>query len=256
MHAIAVHFFLGLLGEVPLSAELQVLWRLQRTEQEIEAAENLIRTYPVEKERLQAQLDDLEEKKAWEKARIEELEKERRKKEGELDQEEEKIRKTQLRLMEVKTNKEYQALLKEIEWAKEVNSQREEDVIGIMDEIDQRRAELKEVETRIEDEKKDVTDKIRYADEQMVQLDHEIRRLVETRKDLIGHLGTELLDRYRVLKQRKFGSAVVLVRNEACQGCHVHIPPQLYNEVLKNSAIIQCPNCQRILYWEHEQTTA
>ena len=45
---------------------------------------------------------------------------------------------------------------------------------------------------------------------------------------------------------------VVNVRQETCQGCFVHIPPQMFIEVQKNKEIIRCPNCNRILYFEGE----
>jgi predicted nucleic acid-binding Zn-ribbon protein len=54
------------------------------------------------------------------------------------------------------------------------------------------------------------------------------------------------------LKEKRNGIAIVLVKNEGCQGCYVNIPPQMYNEVQKNNEIILCPNCHRILYWENK----
>ncbi len=71
-----------------------------------------------------------------EKEIIDELEKERRKKEKELEVDKEKIKKLEVRLYDVKTNKEYQALLKEIEAAKEANDRTEEDVLVLMDKVE------------------------------------------------------------------------------------------------------------------------
>jgi len=230
------------------------LWMLQKTEQETEDIQIKLRTYPLQVEHLQKQLEELDRKKSEEQDRIENLEKERRKKEGELELESERIRKSQLRLLEVKTNKEYQAMLKEIEWAKEINSQREEEIITILDEIDRSKSNLGSIEQRIEGEKKETEQEIATIQQKMVQLEKDLANSQEVRNKIIQELDPQLLKRYVTLKERRDGVAIVLVKNEACQGCYVNIPPQLYNEVQQSKEIILCPNCNRILYADNEQT--
>jgi len=122
--------------------QLQLLWKLQTLEQQIEEAQRKQVAYPLELERLQALFKAQEEQQEAEKRRIEELEKERIAKEGELELENERIKRSQLKLLEIKTNKEYQALLKEIEVGKEHNSQREEEIISMLDEIDQLKSHI------------------------------------------------------------------------------------------------------------------
>ena len=237
-----------------MNAELHHLWMLQRIEDDIAEMHRQLNHYPRELERLQNLLQELAEQRAQETTRIEQLERDRRRKEGELELENGKIRKAQLRLMEAKTNKEYQALLKEIEFAKDANSHREDEIIAMMDDIDRCKENLEAVEKRIAGEKKEIEDTIAVTKDQIIQLETDLARTQDTRSEITGNLDRELLNRYVKLKERKDGVAVVLVKNEACQGCYVNIPPQLYNEVQKNTKIIFCPNCQRILYWENKDT--
>jgi uncharacterized protein len=42
------------------------------------------------------------------------------------------------------------------------------------------------------------------------------------------------------------------VRGGTCQGCHMHVPPQLFNQIQRNEQLILCPNCQRMLFWQRE----
>ncbi|HSE84091.1 MAG TPA: C4-type zinc ribbon domain-containing protein, partial [Thermodesulfobacteriota bacterium] len=80
------------------------------------------------------------------------------------------------------------------------------------------------------------------------------------REKVTSLVNSDILSMYERVK-RKNGIALVEAKNEVCTGCHMNIPPQLFNEVLTSSRIIQCPNCQRILYSEEKtngrlQTTA
>ena len=233
-----------------MKEQLQLLWRLQTLERQIEEAQQEKETYPLMLERLEGMLKALEEKKEEEKRRIEELERERVKLEGELEMESERVKRSQLKLLEIKTNKEYQALLKEIEMGKEHNSQQEEEIIGMLDEIDRLKADHTSTVERAHRERKEIEQEQARVREQMVIVEQHMTQWHHNREEIVEELDPELVKRYTTLKERRNGIAVVLVRNEGCQGCYVNIPPQLYNEVQKNKEIIVCPNCQRILYWE------
>jgi predicted nucleic acid-binding Zn-ribbon protein len=230
--------------------QLQLLWRLQTLERQLEEAQKEKETYPLMRERLEGMIKALEEKKEEEKGRIEELERERVKLEGELEMETERIKRSQLKLLEIKTNKEYQALLKEIDMGKEHNSQREEEIIKMLDEIDRLKTDHTGTVEMAHRERKEMEEEQARIGEQMIVVEQHMTQWHHSREETLRELDPELVKRYTTLKERRNGIAVVLVRDEGCQGCYVNIPPQLYNEVQKNKEIIVCPNCQRILYWE------
>jgi predicted nucleic acid-binding Zn-ribbon protein len=213
--------------------QLQLLWRLQMLERRMEEAAKEQESYPLALERLEGLLAAQEEQKEEEKRRIEDLERERVRLEGDLEMESERTKRSQIKLLEIKTNKEYQALLKEIETGKEHNSQREEEIIRMLEEIDRLKAEYAGTVERAHREKKEIEKE-------------------QAKEEIVRELDPELLKRYTMLKDKRNGIAIVLVKDEGCQGCYVNIPPQLYNEVQKNQEIIVCPNCHRILYWENK----
>ena len=190
-----------------------------------------------------------------EREKIESLEKERRQKERNLNTEQEKIKRAEGRMFEVKTNKEYQALLSEVEAIKETTSREEEEVLQILEEIDEVKKDLlkreKEVTTtleKIEREKKKIQEK-------MDQGDGLWKEQKERREVLSKQLESALFKLYNTLKEKRQGVGVVHVKDETCQGCFVNIPPQMFIEVQKNNALIRCPNCNRILYWEGDRKT-
>jgi predicted nucleic acid-binding Zn-ribbon protein len=72
------------------------------------------------------------------------------------------------------------------------------------------------------------------------------------RDELVGAVDGDLRRRYEMIFSRRGGVAVVAVRGGTCQGCHMHVPPQLFNQIQRNEQLILCPNCQRMLFWQPE----
>ena len=247
-----VHFFCAIeehLGGFSLNEQLRLLRELQDVDLQLKAIEADKERYPMEMKNLDEKLASEKEMSKQKRERIELLEKERRQKEGDLELEQERIKKAQSKLYDIKTNKEYQALLSEIETLKEVDSQREIEILEIMDEIDELKKEyggvekaLLEMEDRIGAEKRQLEESLGEADSALATKKR--KRTMITKK-----LSPELMDLYRTLKEKR-RTAVVPARFGTCQGCNVRIPPQMFNEVQRNEAIIVCPSCNRILYWE------
>ena len=232
-----------------MNEQLRLLRDLQDVDLQLKAIEADKERYPMEMKNLDEKLASEKDMSKKKKERIELLEKERRQKEGDLELEQERIKRAQSKLYDIKTNKEYQALLTEIETLKEVDSQREIEILEIMDEIDELKKEyggvekaLLEMEERIGAEKRQLEESLGKADSALATKKR--KRTMITKK-----LSPELMGLYRTLKEKR-RTAVVSARFGTCQGCNVRIPPQMFNEVQRNEAIIVCPSCNRILYWE------
>lgn len=198
---------------------------------------------------MEDELGAVREKIEKEKEIIEELEKERRKKEKELEVEKDKIKKLEVRLYDVKTNKEYQALLKEIESAKEANDRTEEDVLVLMDKVEDLKkdfegstVQLKKLEKESEIERAEIEKETRSMGEV-------IAKLTTERDNLLSVVSENLRTIYGILREKRGGVAVTNVKHGVCLGCNMNIPPQLFIEVTKNKQLIQCPSCNRILYF-------
>jgi predicted nucleic acid-binding Zn-ribbon protein len=235
-----------------VKTQLQLLWKLQQVERRIEEAEKEKESYPLVLERLQGLLRTQEEKQEAARRTIEELERERIHKERELETESDRIKRSQLKLLEIKTNKEYLALLQEIEGGKERMGQQEEEIIRLLESIDHLKADYASTVERARQERAEIEAEQTKVKDQMVAVEQQIIHWRQTREEILQQLAPEHVKRYNTLKEKRNGIAVVLVKNEGCQGCYVNIPPQLYNEVQKYQEIILCPNCNRILYWENK----
>jgi len=230
--------------------QLKFLWELQRIDLDLKHIKEERERYPKEIKKLDEKKNIEKEKMQKEKERIELLEKERRQKEGHLNLEQEKIKRAEGRMFEVKTNKEYQALLNEVDAIKEASSREEEEILKILDEIDELKKSLskREKEVAVVMEKVEAEKKI--IQEKMVQDDEIWKKRMERREVLTKQLESKLYKLYNTLKEKRQGVGVVSVKHETCQGCFVNVPPQMFIEVQKNNALIRCPNCNRILHWE------
>lgn len=231
--------------------QLELLIELQKTESE--AGRILAR----EKE-LPVRMNGREEEfKAYcaavekEREKLEALRKSRREKDAHLQKGQETLKRSRERLFEVKTNKEYQSILKEIETLEEKNSRMEDEIISLLDALDQLEASVKKkveeldgLRLRYEEEKKQMAG-------ELGSLAGELESCLSKSADLKKAIPADILRKYEQIKNSGRGVAVVSVWKEVCDGCHMSIPPQLYNQLQKSQALITCPNCSRIIYWEN-----
>ena len=234
-----------------MNEQLRFLRELQDVDLELIAIEADKQRYPVEINNLDEELASAKDvfKKRAEK--IELLEKERRQKEGDLELEQERMKRAQSKLYEVKTNKEYQALLAEIEALKEINSQREIEILEIMDEIDELKREYARTEKELLETEQKIGGEKKRLEENLGRVDGVLASKKRKRTLVAKKISPELMALYKTLRERK-RKAVVPARYGACQGCNMKIPPQMFNEVQKSQDIIVCPSCNRILFWENK----
>jgi len=233
-----------------LRDQLELLWELQKIDLALQDIKRERERYPKEMKRLDEKQSMEKDKIKKEKDKIELLEKERRQKEGHLSLEQEKIKRAEGRMFEVKTNKEYQALLKEIETVKEGNSQEEEGILQLLDEIDELKKDLSKREKEISATVSKIEAEKKVIETGVTQSEVLWKKQMERREVLSRELDSNLFKLYNTLKEKRQGVGMVAVKQETCQGCYVNVPPQMYIEVQKNNTLVRCPNCNRILYWE------
>jgi predicted nucleic acid-binding Zn-ribbon protein len=184
---------------------------------------------------------------------LEHLKKERRRVEQDIQDLENKIEKSMVKLSHIKSNKEYTAVLKEIDDLKKTKFITEDKVIQAMEEIEEmekktseHRKQQPELTAQFEKDKK-------IIERELATLDEELAGLYDKRKDLIQALDQDLLKRYDMLRERRDGLAVSQVIAGVCQTCHMNIPPQKFNELIRGESLLTCPYCHRIIYWGEDQ---
>ncbi len=222
---------------------------------ELQKADSTIRAFNARKAKLPDRIAELDKElgvfaATVEEARTqyEELINRQRQKENDLKRGQEGIRKAQDRLGEVKTNKEYQAVLKEIEVITAKNAETEDEIISILEDADRFRAEVKVKEAALEEYRRQYEAEKKKIAEELDALDAELLTCRRTSDEIRKRIAGDLLKRYETIQGIRNGLAVVEVWKEVCKGCNMNIPPQLYNELQTANDLLSCPNCNRIIY--------
>lgn len=152
-------------------------------------------------------------------------------------------------LMEVKTNKEYQAMQKEMATAEHDVRAHEDTLLEHMEQAEMLAAELKEAESALKAEQAVVTRDQKVLEAERVEIEQELVRLTAARTEVISTLSRDVLDLFERVAHGRKGVAVAEARDGLCTVCHVRLRPQVFNEVRRNDALHQCDSCTRILYY-------
>ncbi len=177
------------------------------------------------------------------------LETQRRDRERAIEEVNEKLRKVKQRGAEIKTNKEYQAHLKEIEAIQAEVSKCEDELLAVMERLDESAKAAKEKEAVLTIEKEKQGEARKAIEQEKTGLEAGLATLRQQRKNLADTLDDGTYRRYMDILKLGRGLAVVEAKHEICQGCNLHIPPQLFVEIKANTEIIQCPQCRRFLHY-------
>ncbi len=181
-------------------------------------------------------------------AHVKELSNRRRTLEGEVDLLRAKLSRLKDQLMAVKTNKEYTAMLHEIQAAEDQIRREEDKILEAMEEMEGHEADLKGAEKEMLKRSAELQESIRNTHESAPLLESELAKLREEKKLMESQIGAELLSRYRRIAEARKGIALAEAKDELCSACHVRIRPQMYAELLRTENIHSCDSCSRILF--------
>jgi predicted nucleic acid-binding Zn-ribbon protein len=208
---------------------------------------------PEEVEKLRQGLQKEEEARESARKHLDELEKERRKKERELESEETKLSKYNTQLLSVKTNKEYTAMLHEIQQCKDSISILEEDILNLFDQLEEYQVLLRDEEQRISEKKKIFEKEKSRIETQLVKAKSDRDALVTERKGIEKNVKLELVLEYNKLYEARRGIAIARAKDASCTACNLTLMPQLFQEIKTDEdKIFRCPNCHRILFYNKE----
>ncbi len=157
-----------------------------------------------------------------------------------------------MRITRIRNDKELGLAKREVDLLKEETGGLEVELIAVLEQVDAvtkrfeaAQAELASLTTARDTEATQLRDTIG-------RLGAEIERDRGRRGELVETVDGDLRRRYEMIFSRRGGVAVVPVRGGTCQGCHMNVPPQLFNLIQRNEQLILCPNCQRMLFWQPE----
>lgn len=231
--------------------DLERLIRLQHLDTFIDNARRRIADHPALVQGLDAKLQAANDAVAAAKQHVADNRAARAAVEKDLSAVQSRLSKFRDQLMEVKTNKEYQAMQKEIEVAQTDVRRLEDRILERMLEADDLGAALKKAEAALVQDKSAIDDERKALEQETQQLRKELDDRLGERETLVPSVSAQLLAIYDSLIRNRRGLAVVEARDYLCTACHMEMRPQVFNEIRRGDVIHQCGSCQRILYYAH-----
>lgn len=226
---------------------LTLLARLQSVADEIDRIDGRRKAASEARDRIESDLLGAEESLGRCRERLHNLDIERRKRELSLKAERDRMQRVKSRLGDVKTSREYQAVLAEISAAKQTVTEQEEALVKDQEALDTVAKEIVDLEGRVEAVKGTLGTAATELEVVLADTESVMSKRKAEEAEVLKALPVNVVDRYRLIRTRRGGLAVVEARNEACTACFMRIPPQTYIEVIRRTKVIQCPNCHRIL---------
>ena len=235
--------------------QLQQLVQLQKIDDQIFEHKKALADIPIQLDSARA---ELEEKKNILKVvteEIETLQKQRKDLELEVQGENDHMAKAKTKLPAVKTNKEYTAILTEVDAIKEKVSKIEDMELEVMEALEVKAKEIPGVEKKCKEEDAYFNEYRLKKGTEEKRFKQELEELVEKRKNISAQLETVILKRYEKISNSRDGRAVAGLRENICQGCFQQVLPQMVIEVKVAEKIHQCEGCMRFLFWDEVSET-
>ena len=231
-----------------MQKQLQLLRDLQELDREKKVVEVERKTGLDEQQALNAELERLQLMVDSLADEIGALESEKNELAHAMELEKQNIERSEGRLPQIKTQKEYIAVLKEVDTAKKLAKELLDQIDaknGTLDSLNSEKAEKDDEFTRAREQ---ANGRCAEIDASLVSVTEQLDEMERQRKALLQELPTKLRKRYELLMSRRGGVAVVEARGGACLGCHMHLPPQLFNSLFVVKEIQTCPHCNRLLF--------
>ena len=232
-----------------MNADLQHLIHLQELDLVAERTRRRIAEMPAARTALEdsvaaktAAVDAVKQRLAGNQAARREIEKD-------LATVQSRLSKYKNQLMEVKTNKEYQAMQKEMSVAEEEVSTLETHMLERMVEADGVAADLKAAEAALKSEQAETARGLQQLEDERNALDRELQKTTDERRALTAQISKDALAVFDRVAHGRKGLAIAEARDGLCTVCHVRLRPQIFNDVRRNDRLIQCESCTRILFF-------
>jgi predicted nucleic acid-binding Zn-ribbon protein len=231
-------------------AQLIKLVKMQELALEIQAAHAIVEGAPAKIEEAEGRFRERNAEYVALKERFDAIDADRRERSLELATLEETKKHYQDSLMQVKNQREYAAVLKEIDAAKASIGDHEEAILASMDEVETLKTELEARAAHIESERSIVEQERAAVEAAVAEAQARIERDAAERAEIESTLPAPLVANVKRVEEGRKGIFLVRVERESCSACHVRLRPQVYQEIRQASKIHVCGSCRRYLYAE------
>ncbi len=232
--------------------QIEQLVALQKVDDAIHSVKTELKLAPQELESLEGRFAVAEEQRNKVVDKITHIKEQQKRIGVEIDDDTVRIKKSKNKLMQVNNQREYHAMMREMDSMEKQNRTREEEKIVLVEELENQEEALKEIDGDYLSLKAELEVKREGLQERMNNAEKKLTELESVRSSTGSIVPPAVFQRYEFIRRRLDHPVIVPVNSGICAGCHIAIPPQSFIELQRGQQILSCPNCQRLIYWcEH-----
>jgi uncharacterized protein len=230
--------------------QLQQLVLLQNLDDEIADHNKLLAEVPIQIDARRVELEQVKKVLVCLQEEIKTLQDNGKAIESEVQSENDHMGKIKVKLPAVKTNKEYTAILAEVDAVKLKVSELEDKELEIMEILEEKQKDIPGIEKNCKQENIYFQEYKTKKEGELGRMKQELEVYIAKREQLMEQVDRVMVQRYEKIAKSRGGQAVVSLRGNICQGCFQHVLPQMVINVKVGETILQCASCLCFLYWE------
>ena len=232
-----------------MQVELEQLLILQDRAQQIRQVEAELKSVPLERKSLDAQVAAASARLEAVKDRARHVEMEKKKLELDVGTRNESIARLRTQQYETRKNDEFSAMGREIERYQQEISGLEDQELDLMEQADQLKVQIAAEEKQTAAAKEAIAKQTVNLEAKQATLEGRLEELKKEREELAAKVDEDLLDRFNRLFTSKGDAAVVALEHDVCTGCHMKVTTATVVRVKGGKEIVSCEQCGRILYF-------
>ena len=231
-----------------MQTELEQLLVLQDRQQKIKQIQTEIKSLPLQRQNLEAQLAASLAALATLKHKAQHLEMDRKTLELDAGTRQESISRLKTQQYETRKNEEFRAMGNEIErYEKEIRLIEDQE-LELMDQAEKLKVVVSAEDKKASGSRESTARQMADLEEKGKTLETRLNELTVERTELAGRIDEDLLGRFERLFASKGDAAIVALDHEVCTGCHMKVTTQTAHRVKNAKEIVSCEQCGRILY--------
>ncbi len=235
-----------------MSNDLEKLLRLQVIDYDLGELERSKEYLPDMMQNLNQEIKEVQEKLEGSSKGLEEAKVRQKALELELATKETELQQFQQKMMSIKTNKEYDALVAEIDSVKEVISARETEMLETIDTVTQLEATIADVGKKVGEVEENNSRQLKVLQAKIDSIGDKVAGKTVERGEVSAQIPRPTLSIYERVRRGKGGTAVVVVKKRACGSCYKALTPQRVQQIRRGDKIHTCESCGSLLFWDKE----
>lgn len=169
-----------------------------------------------------------------------------------LKSKETSLQKYQQQMMSIKTNKEYDALVAEIDVIKETISNEENELLEIIDKIQALESGIEELEKKVAEVEENNGKQLNILQEKIDSIGGTVAEKKTERDKISKEIPRPTMSTYERVRRGRGGQSVVAIKNGACGACFKALTPKKIQEVKRNDRVYTCDHCGYLIFWSED----